>query len=200
MKISSSWVMAAILFLFPLPLLIYGAKVFYKLQHLSFLENEAIRVKNKALLFQKNQQKESSLLLPSDPHYLDKHIESLHFLLPEIKKLEAIVSENPENESLFKRLQHLKSKQNQLLFAETSTRSAELFREVEEVQQYSVEMNEEDLKRLLCLIEGGAIWPYGPKEGKPLFIITDFKLTKKDLIDKEKVFSVSMKLLKKEKL
>jgi len=68
------------------------------------------------------------------------------------------------------------------------------------VQQHVVEVNEEDLKRLLCLIEGTTIWPYGPKEGRPLLIIKDFKLSKKELFSKEKVFSLSMQLIKRENL
>jgi hypothetical protein len=135
-----------------------------------------------------------------DPHYLDKHVEPLTFLLPEIKKLETIQLENPDEEQIAKRLQWLKEGDNRLRFSEEQIRANALFRETEEKQQHSVELNEEDLKKLLCLIEGITIWPYGPKEGRPQLIIKEFKLTKKELSSYEKVFVVSMQLIKRENL
>jgi hypothetical protein len=131
---------------------------------------------------------------------LDKNVESLTFLLPEIKKLEAIQSENPDEEQVGGRLQFLKEGSNRLTFAEEQIRTNESFREIEEQQQHPVEMNEEDLKKLLCLIEGITIWPYGPKEGRPQLIIKDFKLSKKEISSQEKVFVVSMQLIKRENL
>ncbi len=65
-------------------------------------------------------------------------------------------------------------------------------------QQTPIELNEEDLKRLLCLIEGATIWPYGPKEGRPQLIIKDFTLSKKELPSQEKVYVVSIQLIKRE--
>jgi len=131
-----------------------------------------------------------------DPHYLDKYIETLTFLVPELKKLEA--SENTEE--MQKRLQFIKDGANRLVFSEEEVRMAERLREIEEKQQHSVEMNEEDLKKLLCLIEGVTIWPYGPKEGRPQLIIKDFKLSKKKLSSQDKVFVVSMELIKRENI
>jgi hypothetical protein len=89
-------------------------------------------------------------------------------------------------------------REERLVFVEEAVRSTELFREVELSQQQPVEVNEEDLKRLLCLIEGVTIWPYGPKEGRPLFIIKDFKLSKQELPSKEKVFLIAMQLIRRE--
>jgi hypothetical protein len=134
-----------------------------------------------------------------DPHYLDKNVETLTFLLPEVKKLESLLAENPEEEQLGRRLQFLKNG-NRLIFSEEQIRTNDLFTEVEEKQQNPVEMNEEDLKKLLCLIEGITIWPYGPKEGRPQLIIKDFRLSKKELSSQEKVYVVSIQLIKRENL
>lgn len=188
-----------VLILIPLPLLLSGYYVFGKIQTFRFLHQEMERIQTKACLLSSAKKKEAALLDPlqhTDPHYLD-HLHSLHFLIPEIKRLESFLVDNPEEETLFKRLQFLKTR-NQLLFSEGISQSCPQFKEVEEIQQYTVEMNEEDLKKLLSMIEGGTIWPYGPKEGKPLFVITEFSLTKRELVRDEKVFAVSMKLLKRE--
>jgi hypothetical protein len=187
----------------PTPFIFFLFNFFFELQKLEQLEEEIERTHMKMVVMQESQKKESALLsaLKSpDPQYLDKHVETLTFLLPEIKKLETIQLENPEEEQIPKRLQLLKDGGNRLRFSEEEIRTNELFRETEEKQQQSIELNEEDLKKLLCLIEGVTIWPYGPKEGRPQLIIKDFKLTRKELSPNEKVYVVMMQLLKRENL
>src|SRR6267154_2838899 len=182
----------------PIPFFIFLFNFVFGLQKLEQLEDEMERIHTKMIILQESQRKESVLLSSlknPDPHYLDKHVETLTFLLPEIKKLETVQFENPEDELIAKRLQSLKEGGNRLRFSEEQIRNNEHFRETEEKQQQPVEMNEEDLKKLLCLIEGITIWPYGPKEGRPQLIINDFKLTKKELSSHEKVFVVSMQLI-----
>lgn len=173
------------------------------MQNLGQVETEMQRIYLKTAHLEEVQRKENALLASlkkPDPHYLDKYLETLIFLPAEIKKLEALQAENPEDELIAKRLQFLQQGGNRLIFSEEKIRNHELFREVEERQQYPIEVNEEDLKKLLCLIEGVTIWPYGPKEGRPQLIITDFKLTRKELPNQEKVYAVSMQLLKRENL
>jgi hypothetical protein len=185
----------------PLPFLLSCFYFFEKLQTLDQLKSEMQRVQAKTLLVQENERRENSLLASlkhPDPHYLDKNIETLTFLLPELKKLERIHAENGEEERSQSRLCFLKDGDNRLLFSEEQIRTQDHFREIEERQQRPVEMNEEDLKKLLCLVEGITIWPYGPKEGRPQLIITDFSLTKKETPSQEKLFTVSMQILKRE--
>jgi hypothetical protein len=187
----------------PLPYLVFLFNFIFGIQKLQQLEEKVEKLHAKTALAQEIQRKESLLLASlknPDPHYLDKNVESLTFLLPEIKKLEAIQSENPDEEQIGGRLQFLKEGSNRLTFAEEQIRTNEIFREIEEQQQHPVEMNEEDLKKLLCLIEGITIWPYGPKEGRPQLIIKDFKLSKKEISSQEKAFVVSMQLIKRENL
>jgi hypothetical protein len=187
----------------PVPFLIFLFHFIFNLQKLEQLEEEMERIHTKMISMQESQKKESSLLSAlknPDPHYLDKHVETLTFLLPEIKKLETMQLENPEEEQFAGRLQLLKDTGNHLRFSEEQIRANELFRETEENQQQPVELNEEDLKKLLCLIEGVTIWPYGPKEGRPQLIIKDFKLTRKELSPNEKIYVVMMQLIKREHL
>lgn len=185
----------------PLPLLYFLTQFIFGMQELKTLDEEVERVHVKTVLHEESKRKESALfasLKNPDPHYLDKHVETLTFLLPEVKKFEAILTETPGDEQISRRLQFLKDGGNRLAFSEEQIRNHEMFRETEEKQQHSIEMNEEDLKKLLCLIEGITIWPYGPKEGRPQLIVTDFKMTKKELANQEKVFVVSMDILKRE--
>lgn len=187
----------------PIPFLIFLSHFFFGLQKLGQLEEEVERIHTKMVILQESERKESVLLSSlknPDPHYLDKHVEALTFLLPEIKKLETLQLENLEDEQIVKQLQWLKEGGNRLRFSEEQIRHNELFRETEEKQQQPIELNEEDLKKLLCLIEGITIWPYGPKEGRPQLIIKDFSLTKKELSSHEKVFVVSMQLIKRENM
>jgi hypothetical protein len=185
----------------PIPFFLFFFHFIFGMQKLEQLENETNRIQSRMVILQETQRKENFLLASlknPDPHYLDKHVETLTFLLPEIKKLEAIQSENSEDDQIAKRLQWLKEGGNRLRFSEEQIRVNELFRETEEKQQTPVELNEEDLKKLLCLIEGTTIWPYGPKEGRPQLIVKDFTLIKKELPSHEKVFAVTMQLIKRE--
>jgi hypothetical protein len=173
------------------------------MQRLQELEEQCELLHRQSALVQSTQKKERVLLASlksPDKQYIDKHIETLTFLLPEIKKLESLATENSEEEWIQRRLHGLKNGPNRLHFVEEDIRSNELFREIEERQQQPVEINEEDLKKLLCLIEGVTIWPYGPKEGLPQLIVRDFKLSKKEIAPQEKTFIVSFQLIKREYL
>lgn len=192
------WLLIA---LAPLPFFYFSYQCVSKWQALAQLEEEFQRVQKKSSHLRLVQQNEKSLhaaLKDPDPHYLDKYVETLTFLLPEIKKLEALQTENLGDEQLLQRLHFLKEGQNRLVFTEEKIRSNNIFQEVEEKQQSAIELNEEDLKKMLCLIEGVTIWPYGPKEGRPQLIIKDFKLTKKEISSQEKVYVATMQLIKRE--
>ena len=192
------WILLAVA---PLPFFFSLFHFSSGVQKLSQLEEEMERIHAKVLHAQEMERKQSSLLASlknPDPHYLDKNIETLAFLLPEMKKLETFLLENPHDEQSGQRLQFLKSGSNSLTFSEEAIRANDIFREIEEKQQHPVEMNEEDLKKLLCFIEGVTIWPYGPKEGRAQLIITDFRLSKKEIASGEKVCVVSMQLIKRE--
>lgn len=185
----------------PIPFFLFLFHFLFGMQKLGQLEEEMERIHRTAARLEETKRSEDALLSSlknPDPHYLDKHVETLTFLVPETKKLESFFQENPDQEELYKRIAFLRDGGNRLTFAEEQIRSNETFREIEERQQTPVEMNEEDLKRLLCLIEGATIWPYGPKEGRPQLIIKDFTLSKKELPSQEKVYVVSIQLIKRE--
>ena len=59
-------------------------------------------------------------------------------------------------------------------------------------------MNLNDLKKVLALIEGQPIGDNKSGPNKPQLIITDFKLDKKEITDKNDILLINMKLLKRE--
>jgi len=135
----------------------------------------------------------------ADPYYIDKYVESLHFLDAEIKKWQKIALEETIEPGVEERLHFLNSSKNKLSFAEGTIQSLGNFREIEEKQKYPVEINEEDLKKILCVLEGISISPHYAPEKHPQILIKQFDLTKKNHAEiKEKVFILSMQLIKRE--
>ena len=186
----------------PLPFVYFLTSFLFKMQALTQVEEEIAYLEQKALSTEIKKEKENAFVAQmerSDPFYLDKHLESLLFLESEILKLQALTFTHPQNECIKERLHFLRDGGNRLLFAEEGIQKSDLFQEVEEKQQQSVEMNEEDLKKLFTLVEGVSIWPYAPKEARPQLIIKDFELTKKATGPQEKVYLVTMQLIKREK-
>lgn len=185
----------------PLPLLCLMSYFFLTFSRYEHLTEEMHRIHKKSVQVQALQQKENALLssLSNPDHfYIDKHLETLFFLEPETKRIEAMLLENPHEESLKRRFHFLTEGPNRLLFSEVHTRQHQHYQEVEEKQQHAVEMNEEDLKRTLSLIEGVTIWPYGPQEKRPQLIIKDFQLSKKETPLHEFVYVINIDLIKRE--
>ena len=186
----------------PLPSCLILLHGYYRLHQLEELAETTKLIHKKIVtdkLRQKKEEKIVSQLKISDPHYLDKYVESLCFLQSEKKKLQTLLSENRLDPIAVQRLQWL-SQENRLTFFEEKIRKHSLFCEVEEKQQKTIQANEEDLKQLLCFIEQVHIWPYGPKPGIPFLFITDFNMVKKSITPQQKVFCIDMKLVKREAL
>src|SRR5579872_5838628 len=133
----------------------------------------------------------------ADHFYLDKYVETLVFLEPEIQKLKLAGVALEENTPANKRWRFLEES-NRILFHKENMRTSSLLKETEEKQVRPVEMHEQDLKRVLSLVEGVTISSYGPKENMPQFLIKNFELSKKSLSAQEGVFVISMELLKRE--
>ncbi|KAG6559397.1 hypothetical protein RHABOEDO_000149 [Candidatus Rhabdochlamydia oedothoracis] len=196
----SNWIW--LLLIAPLPSCLIILHGYYRLYQLEELANTTQIIHKKILyneLIQKKEEKILSQLKLSDPQYLDKYVESLCFLQPEQKKLQALLLENRLDPISSQRLNWI-SQENHLAFFEEKIRKHLLFCEVEERQQKTIQANEEDLKQLLCFVEQVHIWPYGPKPGVPFLFITDFNLMKKSITPQQKVFCIDMKLVKREAL
>lgn len=136
----------------------------------------------------------------ADHFYIDKHLETLTFLEPEIESLQKIVSNThyPEDENIKKRLEFLTGPGNNLVFTEGVVQSYPLFQETTETLVHPVEVNNADLQEILTLIEGTEIGSFKPAPNRPQLIILDFKIDRKSINEKNEVFILNLKLLKRE--
>jgi hypothetical protein len=174
-----------------LPFFYFLFTFFQQIQQFDLIEERFSNLYSKSVTLKTADQKEQTFLnrlKQADHHYLDHHLESLTFLQPEIVKLK-----HAGLEEQGKRLQFLE-KHNRLVFAEEGFRQGDGVQEVEERQLHPIEVNEEDLKHLLHLIETQA------QEGAPQLLVKEFRLTRKSITPNQAVFVVNMQLIKREGL
>lgn len=136
----------------------------------------------------------------ADHFYIDKYLETLSFLDPEIEGLQKVMSNKnfPDDENIKKRLEFLTGPGNNLVFTEGVVQSTPLFQEVTESLVHPVEVNDEDLRAILARIEGVEIGKEAPGPNRPQLIILDFKIERKSITEKNQVFGLNLKLLKRE--
>lgn len=136
----------------------------------------------------------------ADHFYIDKYLETLVFLEPEIETLQKIVNDKnfADDERIKKRLEFLTSQANGLVFSEGIVQSFPLFQETVETLVHPVEINVQDLQKILARVEGLKIGSFTPGPNRPQLVVTEFKIEKKKNIDKNEVFAINLKLLKRE--
>jgi len=174
-----------------------------KLEELNDLHNSLQGLK--ALSIQREKKQAGNIALrnyyrEANHFYIDKNIENIRLLQPEIEGLKKAISNPnfPEDPNIRKRLEVLTGPQNHISFSEGAVQSNPFFQETLESLVHPVEININDLQKILSAVEGVEIGPYSPEPGRPQLIIIDFKLDKKSLSDKNEVFGLNMKLLKRE--
>lgn len=135
----------------------------------------------------------------ADHFYIDKYLETLDFLEPEVESLKKVLNNKnfPDDENIRKRLEFLSSGNN-LSFTEGVVQSNPIFQETTETLVHPVEIDTKDLRTILAKIEGSQIGNELPSPNRPQLIILDFKLEKKQATDKNEVFLLNLKLLKRE--
>lgn len=136
----------------------------------------------------------------ADHFYIDKYVETLTFLEPEIENLQKLVNNKnfAGDESVKKRLELLNGSGNSLVFTEGVVQSSPQFQEVTETLVHPVEVNTSDLEKILARVEGVPIGAHAPGPNRPQLIILDFKLDRKNVTEKSEVFLLNIKLLKRE--
>lgn len=173
------------------------------LEKINSLEYGLQRVHEQALKVERKQSANiatRNFYSSADHFYIDKELETLKFLEPEIEGLKKMM-ENPnyiEDGQIRKRLDFLTSKQNQLTFSESNVQSTPFFQEVTETSLHPVEINVSDLKKILTLIEGREINENKVPANKPQLIFLEFKLEKKSIRENNQVYELNTKLLKRE--
>lgn len=142
-----------------------------------------------------------SHFLEADHFYIDRQIESLPLLVEEQNLLQKIASQRGivANEKVLRRLEHLTT-DNKLVFSEGVLQTTPLFQETTETLTHPVEIDIDDLRSLLAKVEGVDIGTASSGPGRPQLIITSFKLEKKKVSERNEVFELNLKLLKREYL
>src|SRR5689334_814969 len=114
-----------------IPSLFFFLYFLEKEQELTQLEERISRLKTKDELVKSRESREKEMWMRiqnADRFYMDKQLENLVFLEPEIKRLEAICGAMSCDLSAKKRLQFLKGGENRLLFSEQQVQSYDRFR------------------------------------------------------------------------
>ncbi len=168
------------------------------LEELKIRFANAVR-KEKTALERKNQ-KERFLQRYSQasPYFLNENIESFQLLKKEREKLESLQNHPafPESQTLQDRILFLN--ENRLIFTEQKLDISSLIKETEEKLRHPVQVDEDDLKQLLCLIEDIQVDSYLPILGSPQILIKEFLLRKCETSLHTEAFEIEMDLLKRE--
>lgn len=133
-----------------------------------------------------------------DKEYINSTLASQLFLKKEGEKLRLLLS-HPDFQSsleIKKRLAFFQGKENQLHFIEKERLALEGIEISLLEQANAIEIEMEDLKRLLTLIEAVTIPPYIPPKEAPELFITSFHLQKKE-ISGTKALLLRLSLLQK---
>lgn len=186
-----------------IPVFFVAMNFYSKKRDLSDLENRLETVQHLALVQEKRQANNLTVInhfRDADHFYIDKHLETMTFLEPEVEALQKIVNHKnfPDDETIKKRLEFLTGSGNSLRFSEGVVQTFPGFQETTETLVHPVEVNVSDLQKILARVEGVEIGPYKPALDRPQLIILDFKLEKKKSNEKNEVFLLNMKLLKRE--
>lgn len=195
-------ILYAMLF-FLLPIVFVGMKIFSGIHGINQIGDKIEHVQLVALQQEKKQASNITVInhfKEADHFYIDKNLEVLTFLEPEIEALQKIVQHKnfTDDEVIKKRLEVLTGSGNALRFSEGAIQTHPQFQETTETLIHPVEVNLHDIQKMLALIEGIQIGSFMPAQSRPQLVILDFKLEKKKALDKNEVFLLNMKLLKRE--
>jgi len=184
-----------------LPPLFSALYLFSKTQMIETLQDRFfLAMKKGKTAFARKERKEKFLARHSkpDPYFLDKEIESLSFLTNEQVSLKQWLLHPAlsHKDLLADRLHFLQSAENRLSFSEEEIQLSKLCKETVEKQRKPVEIDSEDLKKLLCQIE--EIPTIDDTQKRPQLLITHFSLHKKATPLHNEVFEIQMELLKRE--
>lgn len=177
-----------------------------ELENVNILKNKLNSLQE--LAFSREKKQSSNIAVRShfqgaDHFYIDKQLETISLLNPEVDSLNKMLGNPnfPHDENIKKRLESLSGQSNKLVFTEGVVQSTQNMQEVTETLVHPVEVNVSDIKQILCKIEGVDIGgECKPLESRPQLIILDFKIEKKNVSEKNQVFLLNLKLLKREYL
>ena len=170
----------AALFFLPLPFLLILFNFFGELQNQQILRARIQILEEKTAQVADRKQKNEKVLAQlrkSEPQFLEKNLESLSF---------ASLAEN--------------GGENRLAFQEEQPRRAEQIEEVEIKQKSPVLVSEDELKKILSLLEAKTIGSNTPDPSSPQILVKDLKLAKKMNEQDDELYEVMLELIKREPL
>lgn len=127
----------------------------------------------------------------SHPQYLSQVVETLPLLKPELNRVQALAWQYPSNTALQERLSFLQGDKNRIRFIQAAERSGPFFQETEHKMQNSVQMNEDDLRNFLSVIEDK------DAKDRPILFIKTFDLQRVKEKADEIVYNVQVELIKR---
>lgn len=186
-----------------LPSFFFLAAFFSQKGSLDDVEEKLDAVEQLALTQEKRQAQNLTVInhfKDADHFYIDKRLESLVPLEPEVEALQKIVAHKnfTDDEEIKKRLDFLTGGGNSLRFTEGVVQTFPQFQETTETLIHPVEVNLSDVQKILAMIEGVKVGAFEPAIDRPQLIILDFKLEKKKIHEKNEVYLMNIKLLKRE--
>jgi hypothetical protein len=192
-----------IMLLGALPLLLVVLYFFSSQTALDDLRNSIQQTENNAFLQARKQAHNKAVqnhYRDADRFYIDKHLEKITLLEPEIQSLKDVINNKnfAGDDNVKKRLDFLTGPSNKLLFSEGVVDTSPTFQETIASLVHPVEVNAEDVATILALIEGNQIGPHQAALNRPQLVIIDFNLDKKSTANKNEVFQLNMKILKRE--
>lgn len=160
-------------------------------------------VEQKAMAFDRKQSRNISVqrhFKDADHFYIDKHLEPLKLLQDEVDQLRALTEKKDIaiTDSVIMRLELLTGPDNQLRFLEGSVDTFPAHQETAESLAHPVEVSPEDLRLILTRIEGVSLGGNSVPEGRPQLLISDLKLERKEVRPNADVWSLNLKLIKRE--
>ena len=173
------------------------------LEETSTLQKQIWHLQDQASLREKKQSANMAVrshFSDADHFYIDKNLETLSFLEPEVQSLREMLNNPnfPDDENIKKRIDLLTGSGNAMVFTEGVVQSTPIFQEVTETLVHPVEVNDSDIQQILCRIEGIPLRGCTPPANRPQLVILDFKIERKNVSEKNEVFLLNLKLLKRE--
>ena len=169
-----------------------------KIQNLQTKKNKALdlislyaKTKNK----RKAKEAFLSIYLPSPTSFLERSFKNLSLL----EKEKTILNTSANIASLKDRFDFINSKNNAISFVEEELRLTPQIKETEEKLKQEVEIDSQDLKKILSIIERVEIDEYSPSlDKRPQILIKKISLEKKQSSPIGETFLLDMQIIKRE--
>ncbi len=187
------------------PLFIIFINFLGRLETLDKLDLHIAEVENKALNYKRQQANNMAVISHyrnADHFYIDKYLETLNFLEPEVEALQKVITHKnfAGDANITQRLDKLAGQDNSMSFTEGVVLSYPLYQETTESLTHPIEVNVADIKNILARVEGVEIGPYKPGPNIPQLLVIEFRLDKKKQPTGNEIFLLYLKLLKREYL